>query len=316
MKMKFFPALVALCLSTTVFSQGNIAINNTGTSPHISAMLDVNSTTKGVLFPRMTEAQRIAMASPATGLLVYQTNETFGFYYNAGTPASPFWFPVSTIRLPYSGSSSSPEAFKVTALETGNAITGFTADGIGIMGVATGNGSAAVFHAYSGASVSPAVSIQNGSLGKGMYVHMSNQNNGSSGIEILQEGSGHALFAKSSYGSGVRGITESISQAGLIGHNTHGEAVVGITDGANDFVTGVGAVVGRNNGAGYGVRGFVYGHPAEAPASYNSIGVLGQAGIGGNKGVAGRFENTHFNNPSNVLEVTSATKSVTGNGIC
>jgi len=53
-------------------------------TPDSSAILDVRSTTKGVLIPRMDSAQRAAIADPATGLLVYQTDGTDGFYfYNA-----------------------------------------------------------------------------------------------------------------------------------------------------------------------------------------------------------------------------------------
>lgn len=68
-----------------------IAINADNSNPDASAMLDIKSTSKGMLIPRMTMAQRNAIASPATGLLVFQTNNTPGYYYNAGTPASPSW---------------------------------------------------------------------------------------------------------------------------------------------------------------------------------------------------------------------------------
>lgn len=50
-----------------------------------SAKLQVNSTTKGFLPPRMTEAQKNAIASPAAGLLVYQTDATAGYYYYNGS---------------------------------------------------------------------------------------------------------------------------------------------------------------------------------------------------------------------------------------
>lgn len=69
----------------------SIAINGDGSAPDVSAMLDVKSTTKGLLIPRMTASERGAIANPATGLLVYQLNGTTGFYYNAGTPVAPDW---------------------------------------------------------------------------------------------------------------------------------------------------------------------------------------------------------------------------------
>jgi hypothetical protein len=54
-------------------------------TPDASSLLDVTSITKGVLIPRMTKTQRDAITSPATGLLIYQTNNTPGFYYYSGT---------------------------------------------------------------------------------------------------------------------------------------------------------------------------------------------------------------------------------------
>jgi microcystin-dependent protein len=62
-----------------------VAINTDGTAPGASAMLDVKSTTKGMLIPRMTAAQRGAIASPAAGLMVYQTDAPTGFYSYNGT---------------------------------------------------------------------------------------------------------------------------------------------------------------------------------------------------------------------------------------
>ena len=66
-------------------------INTTGAAADNSAILDVSSTTQGALFPRMTQTQRTSIASPQTGLLVYQTDGTTGFYYNSGTSVSPNW---------------------------------------------------------------------------------------------------------------------------------------------------------------------------------------------------------------------------------
>jgi len=55
------------------------------TTPDTSSVLEISSTTAGVLIPRMTETQKNAIGSPVTGLLVYQTNNTPGFYYYNGT---------------------------------------------------------------------------------------------------------------------------------------------------------------------------------------------------------------------------------------
>jgi hypothetical protein len=77
----------------------NVGINNDASQPHSSAMLDVMSTDKGLLIPRMTEAQRNAIASPATGLMIYQTDITPGFYYYNGT----IWTAVSGASSASSG---------------------------------------------------------------------------------------------------------------------------------------------------------------------------------------------------------------------
>jgi hypothetical protein len=70
---------------------GQVSINTDGSEPDISAMLDVKSTTGGFLTPRMTLAQRDAIVTPATGLVVYQTDISPGLYVNSGTPADPLW---------------------------------------------------------------------------------------------------------------------------------------------------------------------------------------------------------------------------------
>ena len=83
MKKFLLIAKFLLAGAVTTLAQ-NVAINNTGNAANTSAMLDVSSTTKGLLIPRMTSAQRIAIVNPATGLQVYQTDGSKGFYYFDG----------------------------------------------------------------------------------------------------------------------------------------------------------------------------------------------------------------------------------------
>ncbi len=52
------------------------------TTPDASSMLEITSTTKGFLMPRMTTVQRTAIATPATGLQVYDTDTNSPWYYN------------------------------------------------------------------------------------------------------------------------------------------------------------------------------------------------------------------------------------------
>ena len=76
--------LIIACLTgTSVIAQ--VAVNTDGSSADPSAMLDVKSTDKGILIPRMDSLQRVSIAGPATGLLVYQTDATSGFYFYNGT---------------------------------------------------------------------------------------------------------------------------------------------------------------------------------------------------------------------------------------
>ena len=90
-------SLLVICLMFIgIGLQAQVAINTDGTNPDNSAMLDVKSTTKGLLVPRMTITQRNAIVTPATGLLVYQTDNGPGYYFNSGTPAAPFWVLVGS----------------------------------------------------------------------------------------------------------------------------------------------------------------------------------------------------------------------------
>lgn len=78
--MKIIKCLLAAVLPLSVVSQ-NIGIGTA--TPAASAQLDVTSTTKGVLVPRVTTAQMNAITSPADGLLVYNTTASAFAYHTA-----------------------------------------------------------------------------------------------------------------------------------------------------------------------------------------------------------------------------------------
>ncbi|MEI6143412.1 MAG: fibronectin type III domain-containing protein [Mariniphaga sp.] len=78
MTKAIYATVILLLFACSVFAQ-SVGINADGSSPNSKAMLDVSSTTKGLLPPRMTYAQKIAITSPPAGLMVWCTNcGTFG----------------------------------------------------------------------------------------------------------------------------------------------------------------------------------------------------------------------------------------------
>ncbi len=106
--MKFLFTLFVIISISTLKAQVGVGTN----TPNASAALDVTSTTKGLLPPRMTAAQRVAISSPADGLVVYQTDNTPGLYcyvngawnpVNSGI-TSGTWTPVVTGFTPTSAS--------------------------------------------------------------------------------------------------------------------------------------------------------------------------------------------------------------------
>lgn len=89
--MKRLLAALALTVVAGAAHGQGVGINTTGAPADTSAILDLSSTAKGLLPPRMTAAQRASIVLPATGLVVYQTDGQAGLYYNTGTPAAPGW---------------------------------------------------------------------------------------------------------------------------------------------------------------------------------------------------------------------------------
>ncbi len=94
--MKIFFVLILLLVSTffKCIAQ-SISISPNGSPPDSSAILDIQSTTKGLLIPRMTIEERDAILLPVLGLIVFQTDAVLGFYYYDGTS----WLPLISPSL-------------------------------------------------------------------------------------------------------------------------------------------------------------------------------------------------------------------------
>lgn len=84
--LKCFLLPFVLLFSSYLYAQIGIGT----TTPDISSILDVSSNSKGFLMPRLTTLERNEIASPATGLMIYNTTLNDG-QLNIGTPSAPSW---------------------------------------------------------------------------------------------------------------------------------------------------------------------------------------------------------------------------------
>lgn len=110
--MKTTLSLLAFCLISACLV-GQVAINNNGTPPDPNAILDVSSSSMGILIPRLTTVQRLAIPDLPDGLLLYDTN------------TQSFWYSHNSAWIEISGSASSSWVL------TGNAGTNPATDFIG-----------------------------------------------------------------------------------------------------------------------------------------------------------------------------------------
>ena len=127
----FFIVLFALLLSFGVQAQGVGVGTN---SPSASAILDIYSSDRGVLFPRMSSADRAAIDPVEYGLMVYDTTRKMMFVfeydndYGEGMwkPMDPFWIEQSPGRIAFDGVSidgaSLGELMKIQAVQRQTAL--------------------------------------------------------------------------------------------------------------------------------------------------------------------------------------------------
>jgi hypothetical protein len=87
--MKKIFTVLYLTFFITCYLNAQVAVNTDGSNAHESALLDVKSSEKGVLIPRLTDAEIVNVNNPAIGLLVFNSDKNDFYYYN-GTN----WIPV------------------------------------------------------------------------------------------------------------------------------------------------------------------------------------------------------------------------------
>ena len=123
-----FTLLAAVLITATTYAQ--VGINNE--NPDASAALDITSTTKGLLMPRMTNAQRQAISNPAAGLQVFVTDFDGGsFMFYDGTKWGTLSFTKTpdapTIGTAVAADAQATVSFTAPSSDGGSAITSYTA---------------------------------------------------------------------------------------------------------------------------------------------------------------------------------------------
>jgi len=145
---QFFTLLAAVLLTATTYAQVGIGT----TDPNGSAALDITSTTKGLLIPRMTNAQRKAISNPAAGLQVFVTDFDGGsFMFYDGTKWGTLSFTKTIPDAPTIGTAVAADAqatvsFTAPSSDGGSAITSYTATSSpdGITGTISQSGSGSI----------------------------------------------------------------------------------------------------------------------------------------------------------------------------
>lgn len=84
MKQHIFVILTLIFFVHRAFAQNNVGIGTN--TPDASAILEMSSSNQGVLVPRLTSAQRLAVLTPANGLLVFDTDISCFFFYSSAIP--------------------------------------------------------------------------------------------------------------------------------------------------------------------------------------------------------------------------------------
>ncbi|MBL7889480.1 MAG: collagen-like protein [Bacteroidia bacterium] len=275
-------AFIAFFISFNAFkinAQNNVGIGTN--TPDASAILEMLASDKGVLVPRMTAVQRLAIPAPANSLLVYDTDSMCYFFFRQPTSA---WVSLC-------GLSSGSGVAGATGATGANGATGATgANGIdGATGAtgATGTGVA-------GATGATGATGPVGPTGVGSGTPGTTGATGATGVAGVTGATGSNGSTGATGSTGANGATGSTGVAGATGAN----GATGST-GANGATgsTGVAGATGANGATG-------------------STGSTGANGATGSTGVAGATGATGATGPSWTLSSISynTNGTVTVNG--
>lgn len=287
--------VLSILLIATVGIAQSIGIGTT--SPNSSAMLDVSSTTKGMLVPRMTTAQRTAIASPANGLIVYDTDTKSVWFYNgtswinmvAGGGGGGFTLPYNqTVNM-------SGTVFQLENSGTGNTMMVGSTGGTGLNAYSV---NAAAINANSSNGFGIITTSLNSSA---LYAFNTNANNSFAAIRANNTGAGVGVHASATNDNGILGTSSAVSKSGV-----RGEATVSSSNGVMGINTASGTGVRGESNTGTGVLAYSTSGTGLSTGSISGTGLSTSSISGLALNVSGNVKITGGNtNPANGAVLTS-----------
>ncbi len=318
-KIHFLFALSAILVGSSLSGQNNVGIGTT--TPNANSILELQSTTQGVLVPRMTSVQRLAIAVPTEGLMVYDIDVDCFFFYETTTAAWKNLCSASTGSVGATGPAGSNGTNGINCWDTnGNGVNDpsedTNADGLfnaldckGAVGSAGATGAAGI----------------NGTNGTNGTNGISCWDTNGNGVNDPSEdtnayGLFDALDCKGAVGTagatGAAGTNGSNGTNGVNCWDTNGNGVNDPSEDTNgdtffntlDCQGAIGAAgpIGATGPAGsIGASG-----PAGSIGATGATGPTGATGATGPQGPQGVFQKYHVYGTSGRLAVTSAVAAV------
>ena len=272
-------------------SYGRVGVGTT--TPNASALLDLTSTVRGLLVPRMTATQRTSIGSPATGLLVYQTDGSAGFYTYGGAAWSG---PLSTAT----GS--------VTSVALSGGSTGLTSTGGPITGSGTLilGGTLAIANGGTGAgSQQSALNALAGGTTSGQFLRGNGSNIGLSAIQV----SDVPTLNQNTTGSAAALSSDANNNTKAGGLALNGNA--GTSNVAFGYLALYSNATGGNSNAGFGYKSLMQNSTGTSNAGLGFQALLQNTTGAGNTGVGSNALTSNTTGANNIALGAAAGSSLT-----